>query len=134
MALALCFDNVWKSYSAGVEGCSVRVWALRGCALELEVGERIGIVGAAGAGKTTLVHCITGARRPDAGRIALLHPVTFIDHDASLPPFGSATTCIITSRDVARIRARVDRVVMLRDGHLMPVNHAVARRVAEPVR
>lgn len=134
MALALRLDNLWKSYAAGVAGCSVRVWALRSCALELAVGERLGIVGAAGAGKTTLIHCIAGTRRPDAGRICILHPVAFFDGEGAVPAFGSAPTCIVTSRDLAGIRDYVDRVLMLRDGRLTPISRSILRRVAEPVR
>lgn len=133
MALALRFDNLWKSYAAGVEGCSVRVWALRGCALELEVGERVGIVGAAGAGKTTLLHCIAGTRRADAGRILTLHPIEFYDAGTA-PPFGNEATSIVTARDVAAIGASVDRVLLLRDGRLTPLTQAVVRRVAEQLR
>ena len=51
MPLALRVENLWKSYAAGVRGCSVRVWALRGCTLHLEFGERVAVVGARGAGK-----------------------------------------------------------------------------------
>jgi ABC-type multidrug transport system ATPase subunit len=134
MALALHLDNLWKSYAAGVVGCSARVWALRGCALELEVGECLGIVGAAGSGKTTLIHCIAGTRRPDAGRIAILHPVTFFDGEGAVPTFGAAATSIVTSRDLAGIRDYVDRVLLLRDGHLTPISRSILRRVAEPVR
>ncbi len=134
MALALRLDNLWKSYAAGVAGCSVRVWALRGCALEVEVGERVGIVGAPGAGKTTLVQCISGQRRPDAGRISVLHPIAFFDGVDSSRVFDTLATSIVTSRDVAAIRGYVDRVLVLRDGHLAPLNRTVVRRVAEPVR
>jgi ABC-2 type transport system ATP-binding protein len=38
----------------------------------VEPGEIFGILGPNGAGKTTTVECVTGLRRPDAGRIAVL--------------------------------------------------------------
>ena len=133
MALALRFDNLWKSYAAGVEGCSARVWALRGCALELEVGERVGIVGAPGSGKTTLLQCIAGSRRPDAGRILVLHPIVFRDPHMGAPT-SDARTSLVTSRDLAAIRDDVDRVMILRDGRLSPLNRHYVRRVAESLR
>jgi ABC-type multidrug transport system ATPase subunit len=60
---------VWKSYAAGVARCSARIWVLRGVSLDVEQGERIAVLGARGAGVTTLLHCLAGLRRPDAGRI-----------------------------------------------------------------
>jgi ABC-type multidrug transport system ATPase subunit len=58
---------LWKSYAAGVAGCSARVWVLKGASLEVEQGECVAILGARGAGTTTLLHCLAGLRRPDAG-------------------------------------------------------------------
>lgn len=69
MTNALMVQRVWKSYAAGVQGCSARVWALRGCTLQVAMGERVGIVGRRGAGKTTFMHCLAGHRPVDAGRI-----------------------------------------------------------------
>ena len=42
---------------------------LHGIDLHLRQGEIVTLVGANGAGKSTLVQCISGLRRPDAGRI-----------------------------------------------------------------
>ncbi len=69
MTSVLRLHRVWKSYVAGVDGCSARVWALRGCSLDIARGERIGVVGRRGAGKTTLLRCLAGHLAPDAGRI-----------------------------------------------------------------
>ena len=41
-------------------------------AFEVNRGEVFGIVGPNGAGKTTVVECISGLRRPDAGRVRVL--------------------------------------------------------------
>ena len=46
--------------------------ALAGVDLTVEAGEIVGLVGPNGAGKTTTVECVSGLRRPDAGRIRVL--------------------------------------------------------------
>jgi ABC-type multidrug transport system ATPase subunit len=60
---------LWKSYAAGVAGCSARIWVLRAASLEVDEGECVAILGAPGAGTTTLLHCLAGLRRVDAGTI-----------------------------------------------------------------
>jgi branched-chain amino acid transport system ATP-binding protein len=45
--------------------------ALRGVSLALEEGETLSVVGANGAGKTTMLRAISGLVRPRAGRIVL---------------------------------------------------------------
>jgi lipopolysaccharide transport system ATP-binding protein len=44
-------------------------WALRGIDLELQKGQRIGIIGRNGAGKTTLLKLITGNITPTKGKV-----------------------------------------------------------------
>jgi len=44
-------------------------WALRGIDLELQKGQRIGIIGRNGAGKTTLLKLITGNIAPSEGKV-----------------------------------------------------------------
>ena len=156
MPPTLRIDNLWKSYSAGVHGCSVRVWALRGCSLQVDLGERVAIVGSRGSGKTTLLQCIAGARRADAGSIAVVLPIRFNvtpprewpdvvarpapvlllldDEDLTAPHRGWQGSSIVTSRDVASVHALVDRVVLLRDGRLAQLTRTVVRRVAECAR
>ena len=55
--------DVAKSYGG--------VHALRGATLELCAGEVHGLVGENGAGKSTLIKILTGAVRPDAGKIVV---------------------------------------------------------------
>jgi branched-chain amino acid transport system ATP-binding protein len=45
--------------------------ALSGVGLEVKQGDRLGIIGPNGSGKTTLMNCISGALRPDSGRVIL---------------------------------------------------------------
>ncbi len=42
---------------------------LTGCNLTLEQGERVGLIGPTGGGKTTLLHLIVGLLHPRAGRV-----------------------------------------------------------------
>jgi branched-chain amino acid transport system ATP-binding protein len=43
--------------------------ALGGVSLDVQVGERFGLIGPNGSGKTTLINCISGTLRNEAGRI-----------------------------------------------------------------
>ena len=154
MPSALRIDNLWKSYSAGVRGCSVRVWALRGCSLQIEMGERVAVVGPAGAGKSTLLQCVAGIRRADAGRIDVVLPIRCCfmassAHAAVMIPVSAPVLLLIdavdiaalghdwrgaalsASRDIASVQHLVHRVVLLRDGRLSPFTRVAVRRVAE---
>ena len=46
MPVVLRARALWKSYAAGVAGCSARVWVLKGASLEVEQGECVAILGA----------------------------------------------------------------------------------------
>lgn len=54
-------DDVYASYGA--------VRAVQGVSLALSAGEAVTIVGANGAGKSTMLKCISGLLRPQGGRI-----------------------------------------------------------------
>jgi hypothetical protein len=140
MPSALCIEGLWKSYTAGVRGCSARVWVLRGLSLAIERGERVAIVGARGAGKTTLAACVLGLLQPDAGvidapalhrgELAVIGPGRWLELPAATVD-SPATTLILTS-ELACVRAWVDRALLLRDGLVHPmVVRAPVRRVAE---
>lgn len=156
MPTALRVDNLWKSYAAGVLGCSARVWALRACSFDMSHGERLAVVGARGSGKSTLLRCIAGDHRMDAGRIEATLPIRcwfsvgaelaeeraravgsvlllLDDHEPSDILRRLDGTMIVASRDVARIRGMVDRILLLRDGRLSPMTRVAVRRVAERV-
>ena len=61
--------HVSKSYLAGTPGCSAAARVLSRVNLELDAGAVTGVVGARGCGKTTLVRCVAGLARPDAGAL-----------------------------------------------------------------
>ena len=46
-------------------------WALRGCTCEIKQGERVGIIGRNGAGKTTMLKLLSRITEPTEGRIHL---------------------------------------------------------------
>jgi molybdate transport system ATP-binding protein len=63
---------------------------LRAFALELSLavgdGEVVALAGPSGAGKTTVLRCVAGLRRPDGGRIACGEEVWFEHGRTDLPP------------------------------------------------
>lgn len=67
-------DRVGKTFAEG----TLNVDALRDINLQVEVGERLAIVGASGAGKSTLLHLLAGLEAPTCGQV-------FMDgHDLAL--------------------------------------------------
>lgn len=58
-------QDVWKSYPTR----HGKVDVLRGVDLELERGQKVGILGRNGAGKSTLFRVIGGIERPTAGKV-----------------------------------------------------------------
>ncbi|MFZ9596543.1 MAG: ABC transporter ATP-binding protein, partial [Bdellovibrionia bacterium] len=70
----LVFENVWFSY-AGQHACTQTgdssIWALRDFSLEIRPGEKIGVVGHTGAGKSTLISLLLRFYEPTQGRILL---------------------------------------------------------------
>jgi ABC-2 type transport system ATP-binding protein len=49
-----------------------RRWALQDCTVAIPTGRVVGLVGANGAGKTTVMHMIVGLLRPSAGTVTVL--------------------------------------------------------------
>jgi hypothetical protein len=140
MSVALEVRGLWKCYAAGVRGCSARVWVLRGVTLALTRGERVGLIGARGAGTTTLLHCLRGLRRPDAGVIDVAagarSELLLLDRGEGSVEGAAARsrTLLIAARDPEALDGFVDRCLLLRDGRVLPLPlppPTRARRVAE---
>jgi ATP-binding cassette subfamily B protein len=66
-ARALTFEKVWFRYPNAHE----RGWVLQDVSFHVPAGGSLGVVGATGAGKSTLVELIVRAYDPDEGRILL---------------------------------------------------------------
>ena len=60
-------ENVGKSFGAGEASRTI----IKNFTLRIQRGERIGIVGANGTGKTTLLKLLTGEITPDTGKVTL---------------------------------------------------------------
>ena len=58
-------SDVWKSYGGNA--------ILRGASFQVNPGDKIGLVGRNGAGKTTIFRLITGTESPDKGEIARIN-------------------------------------------------------------
>ena len=80
--------------------------------LSVDVGERVGIVGASGAGKTTLLEIVCGLLTPSRGHIRAERAVLMPQRDLLLPWLsaldnaGLALRVAGLSREQARLRAR----------------------------
>jgi len=65
----IVFDHVWFAYNTPVEG--EPEWVLKDVSFEVHPGERVGIVGATGSGKTTLINLLLRFYDVQRGRITI---------------------------------------------------------------
>jgi ABC-type multidrug transport system fused ATPase/permease subunit len=63
------FDGVWFSYADDAEDGSEPAWALRDVSLSIEAGETVALVGATGAGKSTLAKLVGRFYDPQRGAV-----------------------------------------------------------------
>jgi len=68
MNKAIVANGIWKSYKTEVEVIEV----LKGLDLEVNVGERVIIMGPSGSGKSTLLHLLGTVDIPDKGELYIL--------------------------------------------------------------
>ncbi len=61
--------HVSKSYRAGTLGCAARARVLSRVSLDLDAGDVVGVIGARGCGKTTLIRAVAGLARADTGAL-----------------------------------------------------------------
>jgi ABC-type glutathione transport system ATPase component len=69
----LSIRSLSKIYRVGLRGCTASARALDEVDLEIRRGEVVAIVGAANAGKTTLLRCAAGLLTPDDGTVERGH-------------------------------------------------------------
>ena len=62
------------------------VIAAHGLSIDIPSGQKVSLIGANGAGKTTFVNMVTGYLKPDVGSIALDFRMIFTRLRARLPP------------------------------------------------
>lgn len=72
-SFVLSVRSLSKIYRVGLRGCTASARALDDVHLEVRRGEVVAIVGAANAGKTTLLRCAAGLLSPDDGTIERGH-------------------------------------------------------------
>lgn len=78
----ITFENVWFAYNG-------EHWVLRDFSLQIRPGERVGVVGHTGAGKTTLISLLLRFYEPQRGRILLDgRDIREIDRRALRAAFG----------------------------------------------
>ena len=67
----ITFDHVWFAYNAGAPGAEADTedWVLRDVSFDVAPGERVGVVGATGAGKTTIISLLMRFYDVTKGRI-----------------------------------------------------------------
>ena len=158
MSPVLRVRALWKSYAAGVAGCSARIWVLRGANIDVERGECVAVLGAPGAGTTTLLHCLAGLRSIDSGTIEFGLVPHFVDAPTATREQWSApdrlvlyddgldlrrtgpapnlvrershdgSTTIIATHEVARVRGVADRILLLHHGRLTPLDQPTGAR------
>jgi len=64
----IVFDHVWFAYNTAAKGAEPE-WVLRDVSFEVAPGERVGVVGATGAGKTTIINLLMRFYDVSKGRI-----------------------------------------------------------------
>lgn len=95
----LTVRSLSKIYRVGLRGCTASARALDNVNLDVGRGEVVAIVGAANAGKTTLLRCVAGLLSPDDGTIERGH----------LADVRPVTTFVESPIELARLRFTEER-------------------------
>lgn len=107
------------------------VQALENISLELNDGDRLGIIGANGSGKSTLLRTMAGIYQPNEGTVSSYGQIAaIIDHSVGLEPQATGLENIqaravllnVSTRDWANYEERVRDICELGDYLSMPVH------------
>ena len=81
---------------------------LKGVSLDVARGEVVSIVGASGAGKTTLTRVITSDMLPTAGKVRVSGKLGYLPQDThAADPEQTALDRMMSARDIASIISRI---------------------------
>lgn len=98
MGKMLSFDGVELHYG--------HVYALKGVSIELEEGETVALIGANGAGKSSILRAITGLRKISSGRIEFMgerldgtRPAEIVRRGIAMVPEGRRIFPLMSVKD-----------------------------------
>src|SRR5438105_4175144 len=81
--------------------------------LVIEEGERVGLIGVNGSGKSSLMKILAGAQQPDAGELQLQRgaSVTYLPQEPSFAPSATVESALLAGgAEAHEARALVDRL------------------------
>jgi ATPase subunit of ABC transporter with duplicated ATPase domains len=87
---------------------------ISGASLNLQPGDKVGLVGRNGAGKTTLMRTLAGELNPADGHLARSGNIGYLSQESALPeldnPDLSALERILTARDIGGLEVEIEEV------------------------
>lgn len=87
---------------------------LSGASVNLQTGDKIGLVGRNGAGKTTLMRTLAGEISPAGGHIARSGSIGYLSQESALPgldaPDLTALDRVLTARDIGGLQVEIEEV------------------------
>ncbi|MBX3300300.1 MAG: ABC-F family ATP-binding cassette domain-containing protein [Acidobacteria bacterium] len=102
------FSDIFKSYGGNE--------ILRGVSFQVNPGEKVGLVGRNGAGKTTIFRLLTGAESPDSGDVVKINGlrIGMLDQHVELEPGESVHTAALSAfKEIHDIEAEMRRLEKL---------------------
>ena len=87
---------------------------ISGASLNLQPGDKVGLVGRNGAGKTTLMRTLAGELNPADGHLARSGNIGYLSQESALPeldnPDLSALERVLTARDIGGLEVEIEEV------------------------